>query len=112
MMSPEFDWHRIFGTESRGADNVKPGIVRRFVVENQEICIYREGDQLFAFEPKCPHHGASLRNGKVIEHIVECPLHRYRFCMKTGENTSGEGYHLATFPVEIREEGLYVGFPK
>jgi len=41
---------------------------------------------------------------------VVCPLHRYRFNIKNGRNTSGEGYYLKTYPLERREDGLYVAF--
>jgi 3-phenylpropionate/trans-cinnamate dioxygenase ferredoxin subunit len=30
--------------------------------------------------------------------------------MKNGRNTSGEGYFLKTYPIELREEGLFIGF--
>jgi len=41
---------------------------------------------------------------------VVCPLHRYCFDMKNGRNTSGEGYFLKTYPIELRAEGLFIGF--
>ena len=39
---------------------------------------------------------------------VVCPLHRYKYDMKNGRNVSGEGYFLAHWPVELREEGVFV----
>ena len=41
---------------------------------------------------------------------IVCPLHKYRFDPANGRNTSGEGYKLKTYPVEIREEYIYIGF--
>jgi len=29
--------------------------------------------------------------------------------MKNGRNVSGEGYYLKHWPVEVREDGIYVG---
>jgi hypothetical protein len=29
--------------------------------------------------------------------------------MENGRNTSGEGYYLKTYPIEIREDGIYIG---
>jgi 3-phenylpropionate/trans-cinnamate dioxygenase ferredoxin subunit len=40
---------------------------------------------------------------------IVCPLHRYKFSMETGRNTSGEGYFLKTYPIELREDGIYAG---
>ena len=42
--------------------------------------------------------------------MVVCPLHRYRFSLQNGRNTSGEGYYLKTYPTQMKEDGLYVAF--
>jgi 3-phenylpropionate/trans-cinnamate dioxygenase ferredoxin subunit len=39
-------------------------------------------------------------------------LHRIAFDIKTGKNATGEGYYIETYPVELREDGLYMGFQK
>ncbi|MCX6337228.1 MAG: hypothetical protein NT153_08110 [Bacteroidetes bacterium] len=40
---------------------------------------------------------------------IVCPLHRYRFSLQNGRNTSGEGYYLKTYPIEHREDGIFIG---
>ena len=39
---------------------------------------------------------------------VVCPLHRYKFDLKTGRNTSGEGFFLKRWVVEVNDEGVFV----
>ena len=79
-------------------------------VKGKSICIgkYREG--LFAFAYKCPHAGGILADGyiDVLGNVV-CPLHRYKYNLQNGRNVSGEGYFLKHWPVELREDGVYVG---
>jgi 3-phenylpropionate/trans-cinnamate dioxygenase ferredoxin subunit len=41
---------------------------------------------------------------------VVCPVHRYRFDIRNGRNTSGEGYFLKTYRVETRDDGVYLGW--
>ena len=74
------------------------------------ICLGRHGNEVFAFAQKCPHSSGLLVNGFIdaLGNVV-CPLHRYKFCMKNGRNVSGEGYYLKHWPVELREDGVYVG---
>lgn len=80
------------------------------VVENKIVALLRRGDDIFAFAATCPHAGARLCDGWVdVEGRIVCPLHKYRFDPANGRNTSGEGYKLKTYPVEIREENIYVG---
>ena len=78
-------------------------------VNGKKICIGRHQDELFAFAYKCPHAGGIMALGHIdaLGNVV-CPLHRYKFSMKHGRNVSGEGYYLKHWPVEIRNEAVYV----
>lgn len=70
----------------------------------------RTSKGLFAFGDKCPHNGASLSRGSCTnKNEVVCPLHRYSFDLETGKATSGGAFALKTYPVEIKEEGVFVG---
>ena len=81
--------------------------------DGKKICIAKHNDEYFAFTYKCPHASGYFVNGFIdVTGNVVCPLHRYKFCLKNGRNVSGEGYYLKTWPVEIREEGVFVGFEK
>lgn len=81
--------------------------------DGRKICLGKHNDALFAFAPKCPHASGPLAKGFIdaLGNVV-CPLHRYKFCMKNGRNVSGEGYYLKHWPVEVREDGVYVGLEK
>ena len=76
----------------------------------KKVCIGKYKDELFAFAAKCPHASGFFVDGFVdaLGNVV-CPLHRYKFCMKNGRNVSGEGYYLKHWPVEVRDDGVYVG---
>ena len=79
-------------------------------MNGRRICVAKFKDEVFAFAWKCPHAGGMLAEGYIdaLGNIV-CPVHRYKYDMKNGRNVSGEGYYLKHWPVEIREEGVYVG---
>jgi 3-phenylpropionate/trans-cinnamate dioxygenase ferredoxin subunit len=78
-------------------------------VDGKRICVARFNDSLFAFAYKCPHANGYFLSGYIdaLGNVV-CPEHRYKFCMKNGRNVSGEGYYLKHWPVEVREDGIYV----
>jgi 3-phenylpropionate/trans-cinnamate dioxygenase ferredoxin subunit len=77
---------------------------------DKKVCIGKYKDGYFAFAPKCPHASGPLVDGFIdAPGNVVCPLHRYKFCMKNGRNVSGEGYYLKHWPVDVREDGVYVG---
>jgi nitrite reductase/ring-hydroxylating ferredoxin subunit len=81
--------------------------------DGKTICLAKHSNEYFAFVHKCPHASGYFVNGFIdATGNVVCPLHRYKFCLKNGRNVSGEGYYLKTWPVEVREDGVFVGFEK
>lgn len=76
----------------------------------KQVGLLKRGDMVYAFAATCPHSGARLCEGWLDAkgHIV-CPLHKYRFSPANGYNSSGEGYKLKTYPVEIRNDEIYIG---
>jgi 3-phenylpropionate/trans-cinnamate dioxygenase ferredoxin subunit len=80
-------------------------------VGGKTITLALIGDKLFACAAKCPHASGRLADGFIdaLGNIV-CPLHRYKFSMKNGRNTSGEDYHLKVYAIEERDTGIHVGF--
>lgn len=101
-----YDWHNISDIVSGLADNA----LKEVLVGEKNIGLMKKGETVFAFAATCPHSGAPLCDGWLDArgHIV-CPLHKYKFDPKNGYNSTGEGYKLRTFPVEIREGNFFVG---
>ena len=80
-------------------------------VDGKKFTLAKFQDSYFAFASKCPHASGRMAAGYInpLGQVV-CPLHRYCFDMKNGRNTSGEGYFLKTYPIEIKEGALFIGF--
>jgi 3-phenylpropionate/trans-cinnamate dioxygenase ferredoxin subunit len=80
-------------------------------VDSKKITLAKFKEDYFAFAQKCPHASGRMAQGYInpLGQVV-CPLHRYAFDMKNGRNTTGEGYFLKTYPVELRPHGLFIGF--
>jgi len=108
MRTKHYTWHKVSEAEAALAWNENAMAVVH--VENKEIGIARHEGLLYGFALKCPHAGGPLNEGYIdpLGNVV-CPLHRYKFNIKNGRNSSGEGYHLKTYPVESRTDGIFVG---
>ncbi len=106
-----YEWHKI--AESLAEINFGTNGMAEVTVNSKVVCILSVNNSLGACAQKCPHAGGILSKGYVdaVGNIV-CPLHRYKFSIKNGRNTSGEGYFLKTYPVEVRENGVFIGFKK
>jgi 3-phenylpropionate/trans-cinnamate dioxygenase ferredoxin subunit len=110
-MAKTYHWHKI--AESAADFIWQENGLCEVMVKGKTLCIAKAGDTVKACAHKCPHAGGHLADGYVdaLGNIV-CPLHRYKFHLETGRNTSGEGYYLRTYPVEERADGIYVGIEK
>ena len=109
-MSPtkKYTWNRVAETvenidwQSNGMCIVELG------GKKLSVALFR--DELYAFAYKCPHAGGIMAHGFIDESgKVVCQLHRYKFDMTNGRNTSGEGYYLQTYLIEARKEGIFIG---
>lgn len=79
-------------------------------LSGKRIGLLKRNGQLLAFSGTCPHAGAPLCDGWLdAQGRIVCPDHKYRFDPANGRNTSGEGYKLFTYPVELRGSEIWVG---
>ena len=105
----KYQWHKI----AENADAIAWQENNMCVVEadGKKVSLAKYRDQVFAFAHKCPHAGGTMAEG-VLDSMgnVVCPLHRYKFNLTNGRNTSGEGYYLKIFALECRPDGVYIGF--
>lgn len=109
MAEKKYTWHKIADhvNEIEFAEND----IAIATVNDKKICIGKHDQKIFAFAYKCPHAGGLLAYGYIdTSGNVICPQHRYKFNMHNGYNVSGEGYFLKTWPVEIKDDGIFVGF--
>ena len=55
-----------------------------FTVNNRKILLIKTDKGIYATDHKCPHMGLPLTKSKVHEGEMECPFHRARFNIETG----------------------------
>ena len=103
------EWHKI--GDSEAVFQWQQNQMCVIEVNGRKITLARHQEALYAFAYKCPHASGIMADGFVdaLGQVV-CPLHRYRFSIKNGRNTSGEGYYLKTYQLEQRTDGIYIAF--
>lgn len=62
------------------------GQMKAFKVADEKIVLYHLDDGFYATQSSCTHVFANLAKGKIVDNCkVQCPLHRARFDIRTGE---------------------------
>lgn len=109
-MAPEknYRWFKIAESASELFNTGRS--IAQMKVAGRDLCVTRHQNELYGCAAKCPHAGGRIADGWVdaLGNVV-CPLHRYKFKLSNGFNSSGEGYFLRTYPVKETDDGLFVG---
>jgi uroporphyrinogen-III synthase len=85
---------------------IPPGEGRVFRVETFDVAIFRtRSGTVHATQAWCTHLGGPLADGVVGNGKVICPLHGYKFSLRTGEAEGHNCAALKTYPVSVNAEG-------
>ena len=89
-------------------EDIPAGESRAFSVEGYDIAVFNTGEGFFALENRCPHMGAPLSEGEIVDSSVCCHDHGWIIDLDTGEVVDREGEAVATFPLTLRDGQIYV----
>ena len=65
--------------------DVERGTMKAFKVNGNKILVVNLEEGIFATDAKCPHLGAPLEKGKILDNCrIQCKFHRAEFDIKTG----------------------------
>lgn len=104
----ELAWHDVAAWDELPTD----GGGRTVEVGSRAIALFRVGEGLHAVSDSCPHSGASLGMGVVVDGDVTCPWHSFHFELTSGQNTDGLACRVRVYPVRRAPAGrVEIGLP-
>lgn len=81
---------------------------KRFIIDDEEIALFKVKEKIYALNNFCPHQHAPLIYDGFIENVkVVCPAHGWEFDLETGKMHTGGG-GLKTYEVKIHEKKIFV----
>lgn len=98
------------------AEDLPVGKMKSFTVDGQGVLVYHLEDGFYATQTNCTHVFAPLSRGKIVDGCkIQCPFHRARFDIRTGEVVDWANFPpgvqllnivrgekaLKTFPVKV-----------
>ncbi|CAN5872715.1 nitrite reductase small subunit NirD [soil metagenome] len=92
------------------AEAVRQGRGLTVEVQGRRIAILNDAGQFHALTDRCPHAGGSLGQGWVEDGEAVCPLHRWRFRLKTGRCSTARGHSLHQYACKLRDGMVWVAF--
>ena len=96
-------WHKV-----AELDELDEGRVRTAQAGPRTIALTRCGGRYGALDNHCPHQGGPLGEGSIEGGLLRCPWHGYDYDPITGTPPPGFSDAPEAFPVEERDDGVYV----
>ena len=89
-------------------DELKEETGKRFIVDETEVAVFKINNEIFALSNICPHqHTTLIYDGFIEDEFVVCPMHGWKFNLKTGKQPGGER-GLDSFSVIVQDNAVYV----
>lgn len=96
---------------------VQEGRVKSVTVGRKTLALVHFDGQYAAMDNRCPHQGGPLGEGSIEKGAdgqcwLRCPWHGWDFDPLTGKPPGGhEDSGQEMYPVELRDDGVYIGVP-
>ncbi|WP_422007889.1 Rieske (2Fe-2S) protein [Roseivirga pacifica] len=83
--------------------------IRIVRIGEKKVCLAKHGQAFFAFQQLCPHQMHPLKEANITAFgEVVCPLHEYRFNLKTGQEANNRCQAMQTHQLQITTDGVYL----
>jgi nitrite reductase (NADH) small subunit len=89
-------------------EEIPPGSIRAFQVDEEEIAIANVGGELFATQQHCLHLRGPLGDGRLEGTTLSCPWHGWQYDVTTGKNEFDHAIQLQTYEVKVEDGDVKV----
>ncbi len=85
---------------------------RRVDVDGAPIAVFWDGTRWMAVDDTCPHMGASLADGRLLGHELQCSWHEWRYDTTTGQCPIRPWARVRVHDVRLDADGVWVKRPE
>ena len=77
-------------------------------VAGRLVAVFNDDGQYRAIDDLCPHMGASLGSGPMVDGVVTCPWHAWRFRLEDGAWCDNPNLKVEVFEVRVVDDTIEV----
>ena len=86
-----------------------PGEMKWVVADRQRVLLANVAGTFYAISDQCGHERASLVQGRLYGHLVECPRHFATFDVRTGQFVSGPlSEDVLAYELKVEGDTVYL----
>lgn len=88
--------------------DLQPGEIKWVAVDRERVVLANVDGEFCALRDVCGHKNAPLSRGRLIGHLIECPLHFAQFDMRTGKLVNGPiSADISVYEVRVDGDTIY-----
>ena len=80
-------------------------------VEGRQLAVVLDQGVYYAIDDTCPHQGAPLCDGMVMDKTITCTWHGWRFSLEDGRWLDSPRIKIGTYPVRVVADEIQVLVP-
>lgn len=103
--SNNLSWHKVLNS----TEELPEGRVTTVTANHKGICLTHYEGKFSGLDNRCPHQGGPLGEGSIENGLLRCPWHGWDFDPCSGQSPGGHDDRIITYPIDIRDDGVYVG---
>jgi len=88
---------------------IQPGRSSTFAAQGRNVAVYRDQGQLFAIDAACTHEDGPLGESEVLDGVITCPYHDWRFELASGHCLSDPKRPVATYGIKEVDDFIWIG---
>lgn len=91
--------------------DIPVGEGRTYEAAGRLIAVFFDGTAYAAMDDLCPHMGASLGSGPLVDGVVTCPWHAWRFRLCDGSWCDNPSLKVEVFATRVVADTIEVAVP-
>ncbi len=80
---------------------IPDGGIHSLELAGEKVIISRQGGIVTCFQNACAHLGMAIHDGEIVDGIITCPYHQFRYDLATGECLTAPTVQLQAHAVRI-----------
>ena len=92
-------------------DELPAGALLQREAAGKPVVLCEHAGAIHAFYGLCPHHGAPLGHGNLVDGRIVCPWHAWEFRVEDGAFDYNDQIRLRRYRVEVHDGTVLVEIP-
>jgi nitrite reductase (NADH) small subunit/3-phenylpropionate/trans-cinnamate dioxygenase ferredoxin subunit len=91
--------------------DIPPGTCLTVEAAGITAVLFNVDGTLYALDNTCPHAGGPLGEGTFEGEMIQCPWHRWRYNVRTGEKLANPEFKVPCYRVETHGDAVHLIVP-